>query len=606
MPAPRTLLTLGSAAVTFLVLMVFHRLHTLGGSGSVATTAGSVIAGQRAEGSDGGDFKGALIESTMSEEQVAPVRADRVERPPATSVSLLAPAAPQRAAVAKNKILLGSRSCPAATKEAYASPNDNDAKARMDWCNERKNKYNVHIGRSWGGLSKAMQLEWDAKKCNELLNVGKALSCDETWGWQSFEDWMSPNNMKTIVKGRGSVKCASNFKESTFCQLKSTVLDFSKLGVQGQSRSFGSGFLQAFGEKKQLFSAPDVPGRELRDDATSGRCDETESRPTFVVSNDDIFNLGHYINDVMGVWAMLVMANRDSRDALLINIDGVRAGGPAGGPPHRLMIASDPDKHGPYHGYYDSWFAEVRKGVDYGKKRVCFSELYFPPSPGVPWFWNDWGALNECAAKAASPLYQSFNLFLRARWAEQYGPEALPAPDTDRVHVVVEVRAINQRKTNNHSSARHIKNLEQLVRALSAIPGVRVTAQDFAQLSFSEQVKLSHSAGVFVSMHGAGTTHIFHSAVGAPNCCALVELQPDHSINAFFTAQGYQNLARMHGLHYYRYEASMGRTSAKGTEVDVAAVAVLVAEAAKTVAERPTCVHDAKDTRRGVYDKDFF
>ena len=43
---------------------------------------------------------------------------------------------------------------------------------------------------------------------------------------------------------------------------------------------------------------------------------------------------------------------------------------------------------------------------------------------------------------------------------------------------------------------------------------VTVTAQDFAKLSFAEQVRLSHSASVFLSMHGAGTTHIFHMAVG--------------------------------------------------------------------------------------------
>ena len=31
---------------------------------------------------------------------------------------------------------------------------------------------------------------------------------------------------------------------------------------------------------------------------------------------------------------------------------------------------------------------------------------------------------------------------------------------------------------------------------------MRVTAKNFAGLSFNEQVQLSHSAGVFVSMHG--------------------------------------------------------------------------------------------------------
>jgi hypothetical protein len=49
-----------------------------------------------------------------------------------------------------------------------------------------------------------------------------------------------------------------------------------------------------------------------------------------------------------------------------------------------------------------------------------------------------------------------------------------------------------------------------------------------------------------MSMHGAGTTHIFHAAIGSPNCCALVELFPDTSVD-FYTAQGYGNIARMLG-----------------------------------------------------------
>ena len=74
-----------------------------------------------------------------------------------------------------------------------------------------------------------------------------------------------------------------------------------------------------------------------------------------------------------------------------------------------------------------------------------------------------------------------------------------------------------------------------------------------------------------------------------------MELQPDHSIG-FQDAYGYANLARMHGLHYSRYEASDGRTSQAGTAVDVQAVTKLVAEAAELVRTKPTCLHDVRDT----------
>lgn len=106
----------------------------------------------------------------------------------------------------------------------------------------------------------------------------------------------------------------------------------------------------------------------------------------------------------------------------------------------------------------------------------------------------------------------------------------------EAVHVVIEVRAINRKKQNTHSSARHIRNLKALLSSLQKIHNIKVTAQDFANIPFSEQLSLSHSAGVFVSMHGAGTTHIMHMGLGSDRCCALVELQPDHT-QGFQTAQ---------------------------------------------------------------------
>ncbi|KAJ1415501.1 hypothetical protein B484DRAFT_159469 [Ochromonadaceae sp. CCMP2298] len=100
---------------------------------------------------------------------------------------------------------------------------------------------------------------------------------------------------------------------------------------------------------------------------------------------------------------------------------------------------------------------------------------------------------------------------MRERWGSQFGGEGLPNPPVDSVHVVIEVRTINPAKKNNHSTSRHIRNLAAVIKAIRKIPGVTVTAQDFAKIPFAEQVKLSHSAGVFISMHGAGTTHIFHA-----------------------------------------------------------------------------------------------
>jgi hypothetical protein len=183
---------------------------------------------------------------------------------------------------------------------------------------------------------------------------------------------------------------------------------------------------------------------------------------------------------------------------------------------------------------------------------------------------------------------------------KMFGEDSLTFPDTDKVHIVIEVRKINKSKTNNHSSARYIRNLKALMHVLESIPNVRVTAQNFAEIPFAQQVQLSHSAGVFMSMHGAGTTHIFHAAIGSPNCCALIELFPDSTIE-FVHAFGYGNLARMFGMHHYRYEASLGRTSREGTVVDVEAIYALAVQAVEAVRSKPTCLHDVRDTSIPIF-----
>jgi hypothetical protein len=293
-------------------------------------------------------------------------------------------------------------------------------------------------------------------------------------------------------------------------QYGNVMLDFSKITTHSTSRSFSEGFLTARGEMKNFAHIPKVPGFLVQEGTTNNHalrageispelalmhadCDIVESRPTFVLSNDDIYNLGHYYNDVMGIWGMLAMAGVNSKEAVLLNMDGLRAGGPAGVGIHRIMVPGRPDEHGPYIGYFKSWFGEVQKTADFRDKKVCYKELYLPPMPGVPWFWNDWSQINDCSMQAASPLYQSYNLFMRQHWRTAYGEASLPNPPTEVVHVVIEVRAINPTKrSNNHSSARHISNLAALIAALENIPGVKVTAQDFAKIPFQEQVLIDN------------------------------------------------------------------------------------------------------------------
>lgn len=176
----------------------------------------------------------------------------------------------------------------------------------------------------------------------------------------------------------------------------------------------------------------------------------------------------------------------------------------------------------------------------------------------------------------------------------------LPNPPTDHVHIVIEVRKINAAKRGARTnSGRVIRNLPGLVAALQTLPNVKVTAQDFALLSFPEQIALAHSASILVSMHGAGTTHIFHMAVGQKNCCGLIELFPDRTVD-LYTAEGYGNLARMLGFHHYRLVAGSDTTTPQGTNVDIEGIKRLAEKMVRHVSDAPTCLHEVRETASAV------
>ena len=425
-------------------------------------------------------------------------------------------------------------------------------------------------------------------------------------------------------------------------------MDFNKMVTHDGSRAFHKGFLTFYGKAMAENSnyLPNYPGidfqfsQELNQPSMETKdCSYVETRPTFILSNDDIFNLGHYMNDVIGIWSMMLISNayHPLNQSVLLNIDGFRYGGPAGGPAHRLMLPGRPDEHGPYSKeYYSRWFngdENVLQAKTYSlsHRKVCFKELYPFPLPGIPWFWNEWGRDDECSLESSSPIYQSFNVFLRQKLIDSYAKEhqrqrqqeqqkvkkRLKFPSEEEYyHIVIEVRSIKKKNVNNHSGGRFIKNLPELIEALQSIQvissssgsqngqfiPIKVTAQDFSLLSFEEQIRLAHTASVFVSMHGAGTTHIFHMAVGDKKCCGLIEMFPDKSVD-LYTAKGYSNLARMLGFYHTRYLAADGSTSSTGTKVDTQQLKEMTAGVLKRMVDgEGTCLHNVKDTRLPVFE----
>ena len=207
-------------------------------------------------------------------------------------------------------------------------------------------------------------------------------------GWQFLETWLNNLNGKNNHNSRNAnPDCYTSMKANTFCRLTNATLEFSKVKIHaGESRSFEKGFVKTYG-KGTGAKVEVAPGyfhstKESFQHVQS-KCDVWERRPTFVLSNDDSFNLSHYINDVIMMWSMLLLSGRNGLESLMINFDGIRKGGPAGGVAHKIVKRGQPDAHGPFGLYVDSWFQEVNTAVSYGQKHVCFSEIYFQYFPGL-------------------------------------------------------------------------------------------------------------------------------------------------------------------------------------------------------------------------------
>ena len=217
--------------------------------------------------------------------------------------------------------------CGASVKEAYnESPTHISGGKSVKWCKQMQENYEVILGRSWGHLPKNMQKIWDGSKCNELLKRGKIQSCDERYGWSFLNNWRK--EFVRAVDGYSKIDCIEELKSSTFCRMRNVTVDYTKAPVaggtrsfKGGTRSFKPGFVTAYGIAKQSskeFEPKGVSGKLIRAGGPPkvAQCEVTEKRPTFIMSNDDIFNLGHYMNDIMAVWNMLMLANKGSKESV--------------------------------------------------------------------------------------------------------------------------------------------------------------------------------------------------------------------------------------------------------------------------------------------------
>jgi hypothetical protein len=262
--------------------------------------------------------------------------------------------------------------CSPEMRKRYAFPVEGTDVTDSRWCHKMKKKYDVELGVSWGSLPVEDQHSWSRMNCDEVIRFGRLLSCSDRWGEQMLSHWNSTTIeiVKPFNSLSSSMLCKSS-TQSSMCTLRNVALDFSKILTLNVQREFAKGFVETFGlrnasiDASSLFPINSWSHLEGRD-ISAGKCEVWEQRSTYIMSHDDIFNLGHHIEDVANVWVMLMLTQADVDsasdrmlpEALFVNVDGIRASGPAGGPRHRLMVKGDPDVLSNF-SYYETWFRHV-------------------------------------------------------------------------------------------------------------------------------------------------------------------------------------------------------------------------------------------------------
>jgi hypothetical protein len=299
------------------------------------------------------------------------------------------------------------------------------------------------------------------------------------------------------------------------------------------------------------------------------------------------------MNDVMTLWTIISLSGRSSLGSLLVNMDGLREGGPAGSG-HRLMVASDPDYLGPFAEYYYNWFGQdgVIRAKDYGSSRVCYDEVYFQPVPGIAYVWQDWFVESPCSLVGPSPIFQSFHFDIMRSYLHRHGADSLRAPQLTlgKLPVILQVR--NVKKGSSSSTARIIANAKDFINDVNSKLSVNVTAVAYETMDFETQISVTHAASILIGMHGAGMIHMMHMALGRPNCCALIEIFPQNRKLGFNEIQGHGNIARHLGIHYFRHVLSSTPSEA-GSYLDIAALRDILGDAVRAIQTKPTCIHSS-------------
>ena len=325
---------------------------------------------------------------------------------------------------------------------------------------------------------------------------------------------------------RGFLRCSANTR---YCHAGHLVLDFrdykfdtkerlredisAMVGVGGDCsvkrkvidrNAEQGGALQSWHRELKLFKSI-----SLRQD----QCDVTIERPVTFMKLDAGVNMYHHFCDFVNLYAAQHINGSFSRDIELVRWDTGTM-------------------------YYQDLFESVwnvftrnpiRSLSEFAGKTVCIREAIFSLLPRM--FYGLFFNMPLVPQCYGSGLMKAFSRHLLSRLNISHRPL------DQQVQVTLVPR---------DTKYRNILNQEQLVSALKTVGAINLTVAEYSprRLSFLQQLQQTHNSDVFITMHGAGLTHLLF----LPDWGAVIELYNCED------AACYRDLAAIRGVKYLTWE----------------------------------------------------
>ncbi|KAJ7998974.1 hypothetical protein DPEC_G00210560 [Dallia pectoralis] len=337
------------------------------------------------------------------------------------------------------------------------------------------------------------------------------------------------SEMKTLCKatdpGDSSLKCTSHTR---FCQATNLYLDlrnprrgherykedFLQVGEIGGRCRLNSRALAAEGGHKsplQSWFAELQTYTELGFNPADGdHCDIVMEKPTVIMKLDAGVNMYHHFCDFVNLYVSQHINNSFSRDVYILMWDTSVYG-------------------------YGDLFSETWKAFSdhdiihlktFDTNRVCFKDVVFSLLPRMRYglFYNT-PLISYCHSDG---MFRAFSQHVLHRLGiTQNGPTE------GTVRITLLARSTDYRQ---------ILNQQELLDAMEAIPSleVRVVDYKYKDISFLEQLRITHNTDIFIGIHGAGLTHLLF----LPDWAVVFELYNCQDESC------YRDLARLRGIRY--------------------------------------------------------